>query len=1473
MKKSTKKLTLVLVSVLIFVLCIGVMVACDNLSDHDFSGEWKMDGTKHWKECECGAKGLETAHIDIDENGTCDICGYDKMHVHSYGDWKSDGVNHWKECSCGEQIEKSAHVQGDGEKCSICHYDMHEHSYGEWKSNETNHWKECSCGLKSEEGAHVDSNNDEKCDTCNYDMHKHSYIIAKNADGHWDYCTSCQDAGEVQPHVDSDKDCKCDVCGYSMHIYGEWKSDESNHWKECSCGAKSGEGAHVDEDNNGICDTCEYEASLKVTVKDSKGNGIEGVELEINSVTATTNENGVATFNMFAPDDELIYFNEYPSNYYKDKSYYTSVGTYAYEITLISEVTNTFAIVDYTSSEPISNVTLKLMDGETVVASGTTDSEGKVTLTYSVGQSGKYYYAIDGLASDKYLSKGAGVTKYYTSENPISINVLTYAKYTITVKCDEGVEHSVEGLTVTVGSYTGTTNASGIAEVLAPASSNLYTVSVSGLEEGYEAEEGEVGYDWWENTTTYATTLIIKAKSEGGDEGGGSTSGNALVIGNNTVNASYFGESYTLTATEAGDYTISSEDPNFALLDPNEEFDAIWGPGSHTFTLSAGESVTVLFSTNDYSNSDSYDVKVEFSAGTQATPIPDGFIGNWIDESNGIYTITSSLIMDPDWGIYKVGEDVTVVSDSEITLLGTTWTLTRDGRILISGEDMDPIYLAVKYPTLYEGETTVDASYYGETYEFTASVDGTYIISTESDIACIVISTGDEIEGAGSVSIPLEADQTILISFMTDGNDAQYDVNISQVYPSIEEGTHTITTDANGKKYTLTATKDGTYTISCDSTNCFITEKNYLFDSIFEGGSASIALTTGDKITICFYTYNDQEDTYTVTISYSATSGGGEQGGDEDPSITFPEDLRDTWYADMNGESIEIVIGEHSISMGDIDGSGCYVDTDETLGTLYKFSIEGWEYFIYSDGTDWYVAQRQRNNIVSYKLSTEEPTADIFPEGIRGTWYTILGTKYVIEANQITRPAEEDYNTVYGYNYATSEDGSIAFMMAHQDYTLTQKEDGLYLNGEKLSSTAPTFLEAIDDALLGTWTNETVGTYEIKATSIIDPNFWEYSMDYDEIKVISATKVVVVSNGEVAFTLEYNDGVLSYIYQDYNDNYELVTITVTMSKKLTQEEIVNAVYALAKNGSLEGTYTLTGKIISIDEPYNSSYNNITVTIVVGNMTDKPIKCYHMKGTGADVIAVNDTIAVTGSLCDYSGTKEFNTGCTLDSYTLGTSTISVGASSSDKATVKITDNKTEGENGSEFTFTVDVENGYSITKVTVNGDEVTAEEKIYTATIKGNTTIIVETAEEGAVTYTSTVSIADYAKANNWITTSGTTDANLNTYREIKFDEVATLTISATDGNSGKYYSNGLRTYQAGAPTYTFKANEGYSIVSVKVTYTLKNGGTLLNGTTVVASIDVVSVNADTITLSMGNTQGKTNGQVIITAIEVVYAEA
>ncbi len=105
------------------------------------------------------------------------------------------------------------------------------------------------------------------------------------------------------------------------------------------------------------------------------------------------------------------------------------------------------------------------------------------------------------------------------------------------------------------------------------------------------------------------------------------------------------------------------------------------------------------------------------------------------------------------------------------------------------------------------------------------------------------------------------------------------------------------------------------------------------------------------------------------------------------------------------------------------------------------------------------------------------------------------------------------------------------------------------------------------------------------------------------------------------------------------------------------------------------------------------------------------------------------------------------------------------------------------------------------------------------------------------------------------------------------DNAITVSTTATDANTGKYFSNGqqIRLYQTGCATITLTAGEGYSISSVALTYASQNTGILLDatGATYESGTDF-AVNAQAVTFSVGNSGEATNGQARITEFSVTY---
>ena len=195
----------------------------------------------------------------------------------------------------------------------------------------------------------------------------------------------------------------------------------------------------------------------------------------------------------------------------------------------------------------------------------------------------------------------------------------------------------------------------------------------------------------------------------------------------------------------------------------------------------------------------------------------------------------------------------------------------------------------------------------------------------------------------------------------------------------------------------------------------------------------------------------------------------------------------------------------------------------------------------------------------------------------------------------------------------------------------------------------------------------------------------------------------------------------------------------------------------------------------------------------------------------------------------------------------------------------------------FEITPDA-NTYKFFKLTYNNSKGSSYITSITIVFADGTTVTPEQPEggEGTVTPPATgekttvnLSIADYASANSW--------ADSTLYASITMNGGITVTSSGTpvgdyDLNTGKFYTSNStwRIYQTENPSVTITAAEGKTIVSVKITYSVKNSGTLTHNGTNISSGTLVTVNANSVTFNVGNTGTKTNGQAQITSIEVIY---
>lgn len=320
---------------------------------------------------------------------------------------------------------------------------------------------------------------------------------------------------------------------------------------------------------------------------------------------------------------------------------------------------------------------------------------------------------------------------------------------------------------------------------------------------------------------------------------------------------------------------------------------------------------------------------------------------------------------------------------------------------------------------------------------------------------------------------------------------------------------------------------------------------------------------------------------------------------------------------------------------------------------------------------------------------------------------------------------------------------------------------------------------------------------------------------------------------------------------------------------MTVAEALAAANALGKDEySAEKVY-VEGVVTEITR-FDSDRSSYTFYIKDADGTDQ-LTVFSCKTT-ADItkIYVGDTVKVYGYLQNYKGntpevTYKGDENPVFVTLTRGTSTITVDAASSANAQV-VELSAESGTNGTTFTFKVTVDEGYQIVSVKVNGEVVTANaESVYTATISGNTTIVVSTSLIGVTTNTVDAVIADMVADKGW--TNGNKVENPFTLDEV-------ISVSYTGGqNTGKYYDSGsnIRIYQGEDPTVTISAADGYVITSVTISYISNKTGTLVYESANIASDQTITLNAASITFNVGNTKSSvTNGQVRITAISVTY---
>jgi len=293
---------------------------CDSCID-GYHGEEVWDGTDrnettHRIVCEiCGATYGWMDHTDTDSDGSCDVCLTCMNDSHSYHVWEEESRDvdmHRLVCSnCGLDSGWESHLDEDNDgSCDTCGYEAHVHTYenGAYHMDSEYHYAICdTCGhwdgLNC--GPHTYENSSCICDVCAYSLHQFDVLEDLEDGTHQGVCTAC---GETltQDHVFDQTDWDAEghwyvcACGKAetgaektAHVYeaNNWYWDNRMHYPECDgCGYHQPEGeAHILTGGSEVCGEC---STCRHTVHSYAWNGIKWDEVDHWSVCSICGEEG-----------------------------------------------------------------------------------------------------------------------------------------------------------------------------------------------------------------------------------------------------------------------------------------------------------------------------------------------------------------------------------------------------------------------------------------------------------------------------------------------------------------------------------------------------------------------------------------------------------------------------------------------------------------------------------------------------------------------------------------------------------------------------------------------------------------------------------------------------------------------------------------------------------------------------------------------------------------------------------------------------------------------------------------------------------------------------------------------------------------------------------------------------------------------------------------------------------------------------
>ncbi len=481
------------------------------------------------------------------------------------------------------------------------------------------------------------------------------------------------------------------------------------------------------------------------TVTDSKGAAVAGVKVSVvvdaeTTVEGTTDENGNVTLS-FIPGAYKVNLSGYDADEYLYEGFTTNANSQTCAVKLRNDKVTYAFTVKVKEGANLLGATVKIMNGETVVAESTdTDNDGIVNVSVFLPSAGSYKAEII-LAeadADKYTLGPNDIYELHggnKNDPKFTVEFVAATEYVINVSGAYGVNLKGITATVTYGKKVvgeATANADGIIKLkVYGATANV--ISFSNLPEGYLL----ASFNGAATSESYTVKLIKADNASTGTanktmveyDNTGETS--KIIVGDNAITNTAAYNYYQFKAPTSGTYSFRIEDPANKGYIKSLQVGANWDAVS---LIVDGREVKidynlVLGKNRGYNKA--YEFTLTLGSGARI------IVGYETDTGakGDAHWIVEKLVETPDPVSLAEGENTVTLTDgsascvynySEETVLAFTWTdesvsVTVNGAAYVSGTEL---------------------TFYGdEQLEIT--------VSSSTSTSVVIVATVIELEGPG----------------------------------------------------------------------------------------------------------------------------------------------------------------------------------------------------------------------------------------------------------------------------------------------------------------------------------------------------------------------------------------------------------------------------------------------------------------------------------------------------------------------------------------------------------------------------------------------------------------------------------------------------------------------------------------------------------------------------------------------------